>query len=125
MKANHGSSSVKIVRSKSETSFEELKQLEKKWLSTDFYRVNRGRHYREIKPRLFFETLLLDRDGHIPADFKVHCFSGNLRKPVIYILVITDRFGCNTRGDVYDASWNRLEIAIGQYKRSDHRLVGE
>lgn len=123
MKANHGSSFVKLVRSKSETSFEELKQLEEKWLSTDFYWVDRERHYREIKPRIFFETLLLDRDGHIPADFKVHCFSGNLRKPVMYILVITDRFGSNTRGDVYDASWNRMEIAIGPYKRSDHLLA--
>jgi glycosyltransferase involved in cell wall biosynthesis len=123
MKANHGSSFVKIVRNKSETSFEELKQHEEKWLSTDFYWVDRERHYREIKPRLFFETLLLDHDGHIPADFKIHCFSGNLRKPVMYILVITDRFGSNTRGDVYDASWSRMEIAIGPYKRSDHRLV--
>lgn len=123
MKASHGSSFVKIVRSKSETSFEELKQLEQKWLATDFYRVDRERHYREIKPRIFFETLLLDRDGHIPADFKVHCFSGSLRKPVMYILVITDRFGSNTRGDVYDANWNRMEIAIGPYKPSDHLLA--
>jgi hypothetical protein len=123
MKANHGSSFVKIVRNKSETSFEELKKLEEKWLSTDFYTVDRERHYREIKPRLFFETLLLDRDGHIPADFKIHCFSGTFRKPVMYILVITDRFGSNTRGDVYDASWSRMEIAIGPYKRSDHQLV--
>ncbi|CAB3785311.1 D-inositol-3-phosphate glycosyltransferase [Paraburkholderia fynbosensis] len=123
MKANHGSSFVKIVRDKSATSFEELKQLEEKWLSTDFYWIDRERHYREIKPRIFFETLLLDRDGNIPADFKIHCFSGNLRKPVMYILVISDRFGSNTRGDVYDASWNRMEIAIGPYKRSDQGLA--
>jgi hypothetical protein len=123
MKANHGSSFVKIVRSKSETSFEELKELEEKWLSTDFYWVDRERHYREIKPRIFFETLLLDREGRIPADFKIHCFSGNLRKPVMYILVISDRFGSNTRGDVYDANWRRMEIAIGPYKPSDHRLA--
>lgn len=123
MKATHGSTFVKIVRSKSETSFGELKQLEEKWLSTDFYQVDREQHYREIKPRIFFETLLLDRDGHIPADFKVHCFSGNLRKPVMYILVISDRFGSNTRGDVYDASWNRMEIAIGPYKPSDLPLA--
>jgi hypothetical protein len=41
----------------------------------------------------------------------------------MYILVISDRFGNNTRGDVYDASWSRMEIAIGPYKRSDDRLV--
>jgi len=123
MKATHGSSFVKIVRSKADTSFEELKQLEEKWLSTNFYQVDRERHYRGIKPRIFFETLLLDRDGHIPADFKVHCFAGNLGKPVMYILVITDRFGNNTRGDVYDTNWKRMEIAVGPYKPSDHLLA--
>ncbi len=123
MKATHGSSFVKIVRSKSETSFDELKQLEEKWLATNFYQVDRERHYREIKPRIFFETLLLDRDGHIPADFKIHCFSGHLGKPVMYILVISDRFGNNTRGDVYDANWKRMEIAVGPYRRSDHLLA--
>jgi hypothetical protein len=119
MKANHGSSFVKIVRSKSDTSFEELKHLAEKWLSTDFYRVDRERHYHIITPRLFFETLLLDRNGRIPADYKVHCFMGHLGEPVIYILVISDRFGDNTHGDVYDVNWNRTEIAIGPYKRSN------
>lgn len=119
MKANHGSSFVKIVRRKSETTFGELKCLAEKWLSTDFYRVDRERHYRGITPRLFFETLLLDRNGRIPADYKVHCFMGRHEQPVMYILVISDRFGDDTRGDVYDVSWKRTEIAIGQYKRSN------
>lgn len=118
MKANHGSSFVEIVRNKSETSFEKLQDLATRWLSTDFYTIVRERHYREIKPRLYFEHLLLDRRGQIPADYKLHCFGGRSGAPIIYILVISDRFGSNTRGDVYDADWNLLDIAIGYYKRS-------
>jgi hypothetical protein len=118
MKANHGSSFVEVVRNKSETSFEKLRIRADQWLSTDFYNIARERHYREIQPRIFFERLLLDKRGQIPADFKVHCFGGRPGRPVIYIVVISDRFGKTTHGDVYDVDWNHLDIAIGNYQRS-------
>jgi hypothetical protein len=118
MKANHGSSFVEVVRDKSETSFEKLRLHADQWLSTDFYNVARERHYRDINPRIFFEQLLLDERGEIPADFKLHCFNGRPGRPIIYILVISDRFGTATHGDVYDVDWNHLDIAIGYYKRS-------
>lgn len=118
MKANHGSSFVEVVRNKSETSFEKLQHRAEQWLAIDFYSIARERHYRAIKPRIFFEHLLLDSRGQIPADFKVHCFGGQPGPPVAYILVISDRFGSATHGDVYDVHWNHLDIAIGYYKRS-------
>ncbi|APA87581.1 hypothetical protein BJG93_19070 [Paraburkholderia sprentiae WSM5005] len=118
MKANHGSSYVELVRNKSETSFEKLKKLADQWLRAEFYYVGRERHYRQIKARVFFEQLLLDQRGQIPADFKLHCFGGRPGRPIIYILVISDRFGNATHGDVYDIDWNHLDIAIGDYKRS-------
>jgi hypothetical protein len=118
MKANHGSNFVKVVKNKSDTSFEQLQRLATQWLSTDFYYIARERHYRSIKPRIFFEQLLLDQSGQIPADFKLHCFGGRQGRPIIYILVISDRFGSAVHGDVYDADWNRLDVAIGPYKPS-------
>lgn len=117
MKANHGSNFVEVVRDKSKTSFEKLRMLAEQWLATDFYHIARERHYRMIKPRVFFEHLLLDQHDQIPADLKVHCFGGRPGGPIIYILVIADRFG-DCHGDVYDADWNHLDIAIGPYKRS-------
>jgi hypothetical protein len=118
MKANHGSNFVEIVKDKAQTSLETLQQLATQWLASDFYQVARENHYRKIKPRLFFEHLLLDRRGEVPADFKMHCFWRQNGRPIIYILVISDRFNSNTHGDVYDADWNHLDIAIGDYKRS-------
>lgn len=119
MKANHGSSFVEVVRDKSQTTFEELKMSADRWLATDFYDIVRERHYRKIKPRIFFEQLLLDKNGRIPADIKLHCFNGRPgQPPIMYLLVISDRFGASTHGDVYDADWNWLDIAIGLYKRS-------
>jgi hypothetical protein len=118
MKANHGSSYVKVVRDKSTTSYKELQDLANYWLSLDFYKIARESHYRRIKPRVFFEHLLLDQSGKIPADYKLHCFGGRTGRPTVYILVISDRFGSETRGDVYDVDWNHLDIAIGYYERS-------
>jgi hypothetical protein len=119
MKANHGSGFIEIVRDKSKTSFEELKRLADRWLATDFYRVARERHYRNIERRIFFEELLLDPSGQIPADIKFHCFAGRkMGKPAIYIAVITDRFGAHPCGDMYDGDWNRLDVKIGHYPRS-------
>lgn len=118
MKANHGSSFVEIVRDKSQRTFEQLQLLASGWTSTDFYKIARERHYREIQPRIFFEDLLLDERGQIPADYKVHCFRGRPGRPTMFIVVISDRFGNDTRGDVYDVQWNHLDVGIGPYTRS-------
>ena len=118
MKANHGSTYVEVVRDKSARSFEQLRELANHWLTLDFYKIAREKHYRQIKPRIFFGQLLLDQSGQIPADYKLHCFGGRSGRPHIYILVISDRFGSNTRGDIYDADWNHLDMAIGAYKPS-------
>ncbi len=118
MKANHGSSYVKVVRNKSATSFEELRDLANHWLSLDFYKIGREKHYRPIKPRIFFEQLLLDESGNVPPDYKLQCFGAKSGRLVIYILVISDRFGADTRGDLYDVNWNHLDVALGEYKPS-------
>jgi hypothetical protein len=117
MKANHGSGLVKIVHDKSTTTFGELSEIARRWLTVDYYKIGRERHYRAIKPRIFFEKLLLDPAGAIPADFKMHMFGFDANGPIINTLIINDRFG-NARGDVYDANWNPLQVGIGAYPRS-------
>jgi hypothetical protein len=115
MKANHGSGFVKIVHDKTQTSFEELRALGESWLKTDFYDVARERHYRDIKPKLFFEALLIESDGNVPPDFKIHCFNQPSGAHQAYILHISDRFKAHPRGDFYDEEWNQLAVRIGHY----------
>jgi hypothetical protein len=118
MKANHGCAFVEVVRDKSQTSFEALSQLATKWLSIDYYSVSRERQYRFIKPRLYFEQLLLDSSGKIPADLKMHVFGGHADGPCIHSQIIKDRFG-DARGDIYDEHWRRLDVKAGPYTPSD------
>lgn len=118
MKANHGCAFVKVVRDKSTTSFEELRELANKWLAIDFYRVSRERHYSVIKPRIYFEHLLADSTGMIPSDLKLHIFGGHPEGPRIHTMIIADRFG-DMRGDIYDENWQRIDVAFGAYPRSE------
>lgn len=117
MKANHGSGFVKIVRDKSETSYESLRRLADRWLATNYYCQSRERHYRGIKPRIYFETLLAKADGGVPADLKMTMLGEGPDGPIIHTAVLTDRFG-DAHGDVYDAKWKRIEVALGHYPRS-------
>lgn len=117
MKANHGSGLVEIVRDKSLVSFERLRRLADEWLSINYYRAARERHYKHIKPRIYFEALLLDSNGKVPADLKFHCFSSRSGPAMVYPVVISDRFG-EPRCDFFDARWNRQDIAVGDYPRS-------
>jgi hypothetical protein len=115
MKVNHASNFVKIVRDKSETTFEELHALAAHWLSTNFYRIARERHYKGIRPRLFFEQLLLDEHGDVPADIKVHCFTERTGKKNAYIMRVSDRFTARPCGDFFDEQWNLLHIAVAGF----------
>ena len=117
MKANHGCGFVKVVRDKSTVSFEQLSHLADEWLATDFYQASRERHYQPIKPRLYFEKLLLDKSGMVPADLKMNIFGRKQGEPFIYTGVVSDRFG-SPRHDFYDARWNRLDFELGGYPRS-------
>lgn len=118
MKANHGCGHVRIVEDKRQTSFDELNRLAQAWLAQDFSRTNRERHYRPIQPKLYFEQLLVDRAGRIPADLKMNMFGRDAAGPIIYAGVVSDRFGV-PHGDVFDVRWNRLDLAVGHYPRSD------
>lgn len=117
MKTNHGCAFVKIVEDKRQTSFKELNRLAQAWLAQNFYQSSRERHYRPIKPKLYFEQLLVDRAGNIPADLKMNMFGRDQHGPIIYAGIVSDRFG-TPHGDVFDVNWNHLDLAVGHYPRS-------
>ncbi|WP_042292519.1 ATP-grasp fold amidoligase family protein [Paraburkholderia mimosarum] len=125
MKASHGSGFVEVVRDKSKRSFEELRRLADRWLRVNYYRVGRERHYRGIPPRILFEALLLDRSGNVPADYEMNMFGYAPHGPVIYTGVVSSRFDGRGKplADMYDAEWNRLDVARGTYGRSERGVA--
>lgn len=110
IKANHGSGFNQVVYDKSAITFAELSATTRFWTKSSFYKMSREKHYKNIKPCLLVEELLLV-DGHVPNDIKFHCFNrqGEMN---IFIQIDYDRFGAHRR-DVFDENWQRTDIRMG------------
>lgn len=100
LKVNHGSGQNWIVTDKSREDQRRIRRTLREWLATSHYALSREWPYRGIPPRLLVEKLLLDEDGQIPADYKIHCFGGRGE----LIQVDLDR-QTNHRRNFYDPDW--------------------
>ncbi|MFA0657109.1 ATP-grasp fold amidoligase family protein [Vibrio sp. 10N.222.49.C12] len=60
--------------------------------------------YKDIKPKIVAERVILDENGKLPNDYKIFCFNG---KPK-FIQVDISRFE-NHRRDFYDLEWVKLD----------------
>lgn len=100
LKPTHGSSMMLICRDKTVMDFEKVQKICRRWLDTDYSKLEHEVIYRDIPHRILCEKLLQDESGKVPMDFKFFCFHG---KPG-YISVDFDRFGDHTRS-IYDSNW--------------------
>lgn len=80
-------------------------------LNKNYYNTAREWQYKNIKPCIIVEQLLLDKDCKVPIDYKIHCFNG---KPEI-IQVDFDRFS-NHKRNLYDISWNLLPFTWSMWE---------
>lgn len=70
------------------------------WMRRPHYFLAREWAYKDIRPRVIAERLLVDPRWGVPPDYKVFCFNGEPR----FIQVDTDRFSGHRR-DCFDLSW--------------------
>lgn len=107
LKATHGSGFVNVIRSRSRASYDEIRTETERWLRTNYYRFGREWVYKNLKPALIAEELLLDQRSEVPADFKFFCFHGKVK----LIQVDQDRFG-RQRRTLYNESFQKLDAAL-------------
>lgn len=103
VKANHDSGSYLIVKDKQNVDWEKLRVDCRFWLSRNYYKVDREYQYKNIKPRILVEKLLLTTSGRIPFDYKINLINGRVE----FIYTSIDREGSNKR-NIYDRNWNPL-----------------
>lgn len=77
-----------------------LKTSLKTSLKYNHYYKTKEWQYKELKPRLIIEKLLLDNTNNIPNDYKCHCFNGK----VAFIQVDINRH-TNHKRNFYDTNW--------------------
>ena len=102
IKSNHASGHVHFVNHIED--YEGIKERTQRWLSTGF-KLKREWCYRDIKPRLLVEKMLLDAEGNISPDIKIFCFFG---EPVMMMLT-TDRIG-DRRTYLLSPDWKVLGV---------------
>ena len=107
IKATHGSGWNIIVRDKNKAN---IKQIIKKcnfFLSMNYYFFTRERQYINIRPQIMIEKLLIDENGMIPKDYKLFCFSGEVK----FIQVDIDRAGSHKR-NFYNTEWQKMPFEL-------------
>lgn len=103
IKSNHCSGHTIIIRDKKEINKKEIIKKCKHWLKINYYKQGKEWQYKNIKPKILIEKLLLDEKKNIPKDYKFHCFNGEVE----FIAVDTDRFGKHKRS-FFDKTWRLL-----------------
>ena len=114
IKTNHGCGGHVIVRDKSKIEWKSVQRNLAKLLRSNYYYIGREWQYKDIKPCIVVEKLLLDENPNIPLDYSFHCFNGRAN----IIAVVTDR-NKGLTVNYYDPDWNYLRIKWGHVSYSD------
>ncbi len=111
LKTASGSGTIKIIYDKDKENKQDIINLMKKYQKVDFSYVWGEMFYKKIKNDIICETLLLDKKGNVPADYKIHCFNnnGNIK---CFLQIEFDRFKEHRR-NIYDEKFNLLNLTTG------------
>lgn len=118
LKCNHDSGTVFICRDKSsgvfydkhmqEFSFGDVKRRLDDALHVNYYYEKREWCYKNIKPCIIAEKLLVRKDGSLPNDYKLLFLDGVFQ----FVYVSFDREGVDDRC-IFDREWRRLPFIWG------------
>lgn len=114
LKCNHDSGGLVICNDKSTIDYHSTIRCLNKCLKRQFYYIGREWHYKNIRPKVICEELLLDNEGNLPVDYKISCFNGKADN----IMVCTGRFSKDgVKYYFFDKDWNFL-----RYNKGDENL---
>lgn len=119
LKCTHDSGGVVICKDKNEFNRIQAREKINKALKHNYYYDWREWPYKNIKPRIICEQLLIDGNCTDLKDYKFMCFNGKVK----CILVCSDR--SNPSGlklDFYDRTWNKLPFRRPNYPNSEKNI---
>ncbi len=105
LKCNHDSASVTIVKDKSKINHKELEKFYEGRLIINPYNMGREYPYKNVRPKIIAEKLMIPEGESDINDYKFFCFDG---KPEL-MFIATDRSD-DCRFDFYDMDFNHLDI---------------
>ena len=114
LKTTHDQGGVVICKDKSKFDYEKARKKLTKHLKFKHYYLTREWPYKNVKPRILAEELLIETKLGDIWDYKFYCFNG---VPKI-MLIATDRSKGDVRFDYFDMNFNIIDLQQGG-KRSD------
>ncbi|WP_223129412.1 ATP-grasp fold amidoligase family protein [Sinomicrobium weinanense] len=105
IKTNHDSGSYRIVLDRNKADWESIRSFFRKRIRRNYYTISKEWQYKNIRPKVLVEKLLLDNNNNIPKDYKFHCFNGKVE----YIQVDTDRQKEHKR-NLYNLNWEKIPV---------------
>jgi hypothetical protein len=84
IKANHDSGNYKIIRDKNNVDWAKQQLICKSWLLNNYFPVDREWQYKNIKPQIVVEKLLIQKDGKIPNDYNIGIKDDHHKKKIDY-----------------------------------------
>lgn len=116
LKTTHDSGGVIVCNNKDNINWSNaLKEFQVR-MKQNYYYLSREYHYKEVKPRIICEELLIDKQFGTPPDYKIFCFNGEPK----YIQVDFNRF-TDHRRNFYDIHWNLMEFTTN-YNKFDRKV---
>lgn len=107
LKATHGYNMNYIVRDKNNLEETKVREIVANWLSVNhYYSAGMEWAYKDVKPRVIAEKILVEKGKDYITDYKFFCFNGKPR----FLKVDIDR-GNNHSKCYYDTQWNKLPFA--------------
>lgn len=108
LKCTHDSGGLVICKDKSKLDMDAVKRKINRCFEKNFYYHGREWPYKDVKPRIIAEKLMVDESGTELKDYKFFCFDG---KPEC-LFIATDR-PHDTKFDFYDMEFNHLPFTNG------------
>lgn len=103
IKTNHDGSGGIIIKDKTSTDWKNVQKKLRKRLRINYYYTTKEWPYKNIKPCVIVEKLLIDERGGVPYDYKVHCFHHKAEM----IQVDMGRGTSNHYRNWYNTRWER------------------
>lgn len=105
IKTNHDSGTYFIIDTKKQ-DWRAIKKKLSNSLKRNYYYSQKEWQYKNIKPLIVIEKLLLNSKGEIPSDYKFHCFHGKAK----FLQVTSDRTS-SVKRNFYDTNWKPLDFS--------------
>lgn len=106
LKPTHTSGDVFISKNKNEINYTKLRKMINLWLKKNYFWTHREWPYKDIKPKIICEKLMIDESGVELKDYKFFCYDGVVKN----LFVAVDRPKA-TKFNFYDLNFKKLPIS--------------